>query len=572
MAYFFNGNMIESPAVVSRVDDSAMLNRSINVGNIVALLGKCTGGQPGTVLRFSDPTAAAAALGSGELVSAVKRAFAPSADTASPAEVLVVRVNPATQSTLVLKDSLAATVATLTSTGYGLRENQIKVKIEAATNTGLKITTQRGDAYYTQDDIFRNAFKVRYSGAQVSAVMTVSSTQVILQAPSGTAVATIDLATYPTVQELVDRINAVSGFAASVQDGNGEKLTLQGLDACTTQDVKTADYIAKAHLQAVIDWFNGAGEGYVTAVRAADVGTLPAAIPFTYMADAIEGVTTNTEWTAGFTALQSVDAQWVVPISSDPAIHAMADAHCVFMSGIGRRERRSICGAPLATTDAAAIVLAKAINSDRTSLVHIGGWDYNDAGVLTLYPPYIVAAMVAGAFAGLTPGTPLTNKSLRLRGLERKLRNPTDTDALIRGGVMALEDTGTAYKVVKSISTWLTNTKFNRVEQSVGVALDYTARAVRNALEQVKGIKANPQSLALAASLVETTLRELAKPEPNGLGVLAGDEESPAYKDIRATLAGDVIAVTAQVSPVIPANYIAITLHAVPYSGAVAVG
>jgi hypothetical protein len=50
----------------------------------------------------------------------------------------------------------------------------------------------------------------------------------------------------------------------------------------------------------------------------------------------------------------------------------------------------------------AAIAAAKAINSDRTAYVHLGFYDYDANGALTLYPPYIAAAMVAGAFAGST--------------------------------------------------------------------------------------------------------------------------------------------------------------------------
>lgn len=81
----------------------------------------------------------------------------------------------------------------------------------------------------------------------------------------------------------------------------------------------------------------------------------------------------------------------------------------------------------------------------------------------------------------------MTNKALKVRGLERKLRNPTDTDRLITGGVLCVEDVATGFKVVQSISTWLINDNYNRVEQSVGVALDFTARNVRNALDVLRG-------------------------------------------------------------------------------------
>ena len=571
MSFFFKGQLLTTPAVVSTVNDAAMLPRAVDVGNAVAYIGKAAGGKPNTILEFDNPDQAVAALGKGDLVDAIVRGFNPSSDTGGPAKVIAIRVDPALQSALALRDSVAATVINLASTGFGLRENQVKVKVEEASGgRGLKLTTQRGNDFFSRDNVYRDAFQIRYTGGQASAVMSVSQTQVILSAPSGTPVATIDLATFPTIQELVDRINATTGFTASVLDGNGAQKALDGLDTVSAQDVRTANYTARADLQAVVDWFNSASEGYVTATRASGVGTLPVAMPFTHMTGGSDGSTTNSEWTAAFTTLQTADVQWFTPLSSDPSIHAMAAAHEAFMSTVGNKERRAIVGAPLGTSDAAAIALAKAINSDRTSLVHLGGYDYDviGDGALKLFPPMIVAAMIAGAFAGVAPGTPLTGKSLRLRGLERKLRVPVDTDALLSGGVLPIEDSTRGYRVVQSISTWLTNGKFNRREQSVGAALDFSCRFIRDRLESLKGAKGNPQTLSLAYTTVETACLELAKLESSGgPGVLAGDEANPPFKNLTVTLTGDAITVAVELSPVIPVNYVAATINAVPYSG-----
>jgi len=234
---------------------------------------------------------------------------------------------------------------------------------------------------------------------------------------------------------------------------------------------------------------------------------------------------------------------------------------------VARMERRCIVGGDIGTTDDVAIEAAKSFNNDRTSYVHLGYYDYNAAGALTLYPPYLLAALLAGMFSGVNPGTALTNKSIKVRGLERKLRNPTDTDRLINGGVLCVEDTPSGYKVVKSITTWLVNTNYNRVEVSVGVALDFVSRNVRNILDPLRGAKGTPTLLSEAVSRVDSTLRELARPEPIGPGVLVGDEANPAYKGITAALEGDVLRVEFSCSPVIPCNYIPIAIHAVPYSG-----
>ncbi len=567
MSVFFNGRLLVSPTTASAVNDEAMRNRNLTVGNVVALIGQSTGGAPNTPLTFATPAEAKATLVSGELLDAVQRAFSPSSQTGGPDRVIAVRVNPAIQAVLALVDATPVTVINLASTDYGLRTNQIAVKIEAGTVSGKKLTTQFGTSYYSEDNVARNAFQIRYSGVQASGRMSITGTTVTLEAPNSTVVATIDLNAYPTVQQLVDRINVTTGFAATVQDGNGSKAALNGLDYVSNQDVKTANYTAAANLQAVVDWFNGFGEGYVTATRAAAVGAVPANIGFTYLAGGTDGTVTNTEWSNAYTTMQTVDAQWVTPVSGSASIHAMNDAHCIFMSNVGRKERRGNVGMAAGSSDAAAIAAALALNSDRTSLTHLGVYDYDDAGALTLYPPYIAAAMISGAFAGVNPSTALTNKSLAIRGLERELRNPVDTDPLINGGVLCLEKTAQGYKVVKSISTWLTNDNYNRVEISTGVAVDFTARNVREAVDILRGEKGSPITLSRAVSITDSTLRELSRPEPSGPGVLVGDDDNPAYRNIVATLEGDVLRISFECRPAISVNYILVTIYAVPFSG-----
>ena len=565
MSVFFNGRLWVSPATMSVVDDSKMYARGLSVGNVLALVGRADGGEPNTALTFGSTAEARAVLRGGDLLRAVERAFAASAQSPGPSSIVVVRVNPATQAALMLKDSTAGDSISLVSTNYGLTDNQIKVKVETGTNVGLKLTTQFGEAYSSVDDLVRNAFSIQYSGAGAG-VMTVTNTAVTLLL-NGTETTIIDLNTYSTVQTLVDRLNAVTSIAATVLDGNADKPSLNGLDGIASQDIKTTLYTAKGTLQAAIDWFNSAGEGYVNATRPAAATKVPVNLAFTYLAGGADGSVTNTEWASAFETLQGEDVQWVVPLSGDGAIHAMVDAHVSYMSNIARMERRAICGTASATTDAQAILAAKNLNSDRTSLTHLGIYDYDNSGNLVMFEPYIAAAMIGGAFAGLNPGTPLTNKSLKIRGLERKLRNPTDTDALILGGVLCLEDTRTGYKVVQSITTWLTNQNYNRREISVGVALDFVMRNVRNAVDEIRGFKNNPIQLSLAVERTESVLRELARPEPSGPGVLAGDEANPPYKNISASAVGDQLQIEFQCSPVLPINYIPVTCFAVPWSG-----
>ena len=568
MSVFFNGRLIVSPATASVINDSALQPQNASVGNVVALIGRSAGGQPKTPLRYGSPQEAARDLVSGELLDAVRAAFDPSPETGGPQTIVVIRVDNALQSSGVLKDSAAANVINLTSVNYGVRENQIQFKVEAGSVSGLRVTTKRGNDYYSKDNIERRAFSVQYTGGLASGTMTVTGTTVVLAAPAGTTVATLDLTQYGTIVDLVDRINVVPGFEASVLDSSYNAPALNGLDFVTAVDVKTAPYTAKSDLQAVVDWLNGPTQDFVRATRVNGAGKPPTLVDWTFMSAGSDGLTTFNDWATAFEVLQTVDVQWVTPISGDPAIHALADTHASYMSDVALRERRVICGTVLNTTDLQAVDAAKALNSKRTSLVHIGHYNFDPLGKLVLYPAYMTAALISGAFSGVNPGTPLTNKAIKVRGLERNLRNPTDTDVLINGGVFCVEKTDDAYKVVKSISTWLNDRNYAKVEQSTGWALDFTARRVREALDVLRGAKGGPISLQRAISITESELRELAKAEPQGPGVLVGDSQSPAYRNISAELAGDVLRVQFECSPAIPVNYVLVSIFAVPYSGA----
>lgn len=566
---FFAGRLWRTPVTVSQVDDTAEAPTSLTVGNVLAILGIAQGGQPNAVLTFDNPSQVAPVLKGGELCTAVTKAFNPSNDDGvnAPGTVIAIRVGTSTPAALTLNDSASAAAINLATTDYGVQTNLTKVKVETGTVSGKKLTVQLGQSFYTGDNIGRNAFNVQYTGGQSTATMTVSNSTVTLSAPSGTPVATIDLNVYKNVLQLVDRINATPSFTATVAAGSETTPALNGLDSVTAHDVKTAVYTETANLQACVDWFNSTAQGYVTAVRPAGAGLAPANIAFTYLAGGTDPAVLTQDWTNALTVLQGADVQWVVPLSSDPAIHAAVDAHVQFMSGQGRKERRALCGPAIGTSLAAVQALPLALDSDRTSICWPGYYDYDVNGVLTLYAPYFTAVLVAAGFAGSNPGTPMTNKTLTVRGLELNPNNPADTDLLIESGVLCLEKTPQGYKVVRSISAWLSNDNYNRVEVSCGAATDFTVRNVRDALDHLRGSRGDPNILTRAITTTETALKQLAKAPPEGPGVIVGDANNPAFRNITASLTGDVLTVDYECSPVIPVNFILNSVAIVPFSG-----
>ncbi len=597
MSVFFNGQLLVTPQTASAVNDDAMLNQNLSVGNVIAYVGQAQGGQSMEILSFGTPNEAKQVLVAGELCDAVVNAFAPSAQTGSPQTVKAIRVNKANLATLDLAVSGTGngTFGTLSGLTYSKSDLAIKAKVEQGSLSNLiniTLAGGTGSGAWTVAGSDINA-----PGVNVHLITTVTKLEILPHTDASTGkevgsikvttdvgatekVVTLDLSQYPTLGDVADFLSTVTNTAGDKAvellfiDPSNAFLPPNVLDQAKYENTGTDHDVTKAmswNGYTIQNWFDKNASAFVgfkvDATNSAKWVLGPAVADYQYLTAQPNTAPVIADWADAIDLLEfDRNVQWVHTVSGDPAIHSLLLHHVTVCSN-QYKERRAICGTVAGTTDAQAIAAAKSINSPRVSLVHIGYYDYDAAGKLFLRPPYMTAGLVAAGFAGVNPGTPLTNKSLMVQGLERDLRNPTDTDALILGGVMPIENTETGYKVTQSISTWLGDTKYNNREQSCGVAIDFTQRNVRQAVDTLRGSKQSPILLSQALSVTKGQLTELAKPEPMGPAVLVGDENSPAWRNVTGTIEGDVLRIQYEASPAIPNNYILITMYARPYSG-----
>lgn len=142
----FSGSSLIVPGAFSAIDASQMVSASRGLGNVLAILGDCTGGKPNTPLYFRNGDDAKRVLRSGPLVDAIRMAFDPALSPDVPGADLIVaiRTDPATQSTLNLAGG-SGTSITLTSLDYGVWTTSIQVKVESGSSTGKKVTVQYVD-------------------------------------------------------------------------------------------------------------------------------------------------------------------------------------------------------------------------------------------------------------------------------------------------------------------------------------------------------------------------------------------------------------------------------------------
>lgn len=582
---YFAGTSSVRPQVRTFVDDAGLIPFQIGSPRIVALLGQATGGVPKTPLRFSTPNEARAMLRGGDLLRGVMLAFYPSTDSRGAQEVIAVRVAPTTggtpssPATKTFVDGAAADALVLTSVNYGAADNQIRMKVEAATiplsingvDHGLKLTLEFAPEPRVYDNVYRQSFKVQYVGAATTCTMTITASTLTLNSSTDSEDLVVQFASYPTIQAVAAVIDAHPMYEASVLSKTLEEPSASALDFVTAVDIKAAARTVTSDLEEVIKRLNAGDQTFVVASRATAAGAPPAVTAFKYLAGGSDGgAPSNGDWEDSFATIEKTLAAFVVPVSSSAAIHAMASDHCSFVSRDGTNPRRAFLGGPLGERTATLsnyLTRASDLNADRVGHVAMGLKGFDLDGAAIVYPPYLAAAAVAGLQAGVpTIGEPITHKSIRANGLEW-VPTISDQEVLIRGGLITFEfvEPEGFYRIVRGVSTWRKNDAFHRVEISTGIALDEVVRAVTKGLDIFLGQKAAPEVLALVGGRTRSILRGL-----ENAGIIVGDRRdngtgkalSPAFSDIVISLDGDVVSVEFRCSPVVPLNFINVTIHA----------
>lgn len=565
----WNGKYYLIPQAASRVDSSGLANSPLGGANKVALLAEMVGlVPPKTAVKINSPSLALQLLhpNSEEARLAAQLLFDPSPGAQGASEVYLVPVNPATAASATFSD-----VLTLTSYLYGQTANQVKAKIESGT-TGKKVTIQYLDNVETFDNLTKSSFSIQYTGAGSAATMTINTaaaTHLLTTTCTGATGdnLSLDLETYNTIQALVDAINSTGKYTATADTAKPKADSSLQLDNVTTQDIKTAAYVAHSDLQAIIDGINRLS-GYVSASKVVDAGAVPANAPWTFLSAGSDGTTTNDTWQEAFDLLKTMKIDLVVPLTGDDSIHSMADAHCNYMSGPnGKSERRCFVGGDLQswnsesarlTSIAAIITASKNLNSDRTMHVGLGAKFYDPNGNVKLYPAYMTACMYAGIAGGGSPVLPLTRKYLRCLGLEVELR-VSEIEQFLEGNGVAVPIPdpvqGAGYVISRQLTTWNQDDDLYRIEFSVGRGADYIAREIRNRHELMIG-KPGTESLDITIVNLTNAVLEAAKREEYIRNF------DPKKTQLRVD--GTVRYVDYYAEPILPVNWIFSTYHLRP--------
>ena len=124
---YFNGKLLTIPGAYSSVESSMTSTKTGGGAKIMAILGECTGGEPGTVQFFTEPSVAKKVLKSGELLKAMQKAWNPVSKTKEGVSlgganvIAAIRTNKATKGESVIHQStqVEATIGTVISSVNG---------------------------------------------------------------------------------------------------------------------------------------------------------------------------------------------------------------------------------------------------------------------------------------------------------------------------------------------------------------------------------------------------------------------------------------------------------------------
>lgn len=386
--------------------------------------------------------------------------------------------------------------------------------------------------------------------------------------PAGPATYTISgkafslaLASYPTVQRVVDRINSKSakGFSATVVTTlNASTFGLANLDTFPASDIVAAADGPKHDLYSIVTALNR-DSSLIVAERSAAGVKPPATLSTTNLAGGSDGgVPVASDWEIALAALRTQFVQFVWVNSSDPAIHAKLAAHLTEMWGIGRDERQAFVG--LVTDDTktnvkSAIAL---LNSPYMTPLAQEIQVYDPDGVAVWLSPVYEALLATGMAAGRSAvGEPLTWKYPQVLAFRQDSTWSPDEDAeeMLAAGLMFLATDHLGARWERSITSYLQAdnpilTEFSFVE-SVGASL----KDLRRYLQALIG--GNNADITAATLFGLASARLDRQKDPKDLALIR-NWQTLAIEDL-----GDAYGLDYQVAPKEPVNFIQITAHVV---------
>jgi len=341
-----------------------------------------------------------------------------------------------------------------------------------------------------------------------------------------------------------------------------KKSDVSVVNAAATPEASATKLTVRSDLWAIVDALSASN--IVDAARATGANMRPAAVSgsaeqgfFTGgSAPVLNAADTALAFDVAFEAIEFMDIQIVVPISSDIQIGAKLSKHCID-SALAGYERCSYFGAPAGQTLAQMFsTYTSKLNSRHVAVAGQEVYVEDSTGALAWKSPVYMAVMLAGMQAGTSVATPLTWKRPSVFNVRADWDGSRDASEAIQKGIVNISKDTLGFKIERSVTSWLEDDNPIYSEISANESVNTSVRDLRAALQirigdAVFGKTANKMKSVVEARLNQQVTQGFIK----------------AWQNVSVEDLGDTIKISYECAATEPLNFIKLTAFVVRIAG-----
>lgn len=460
-------------------DTTAITGTSSGSEKPLMLLGSAQGGKPDTVYEVTNMIQAREIFRGGELVDAMELAWNPSSASFQAGKILAMRVDGATPATIT-KDGLK-----LTSKLYGVEANEIQVSLTKDYKGARRFTVSKGSETATYDNV-GEIFTVTADAKETTkiAILGTAGKATSLTITLGEAqplTFTLGKNGIADTYTLVNTLNTIDGIRATIAYGGDKNVSTALLDPIAEKAVGEGVTVTSVYG----DLENQLSYNNLIEVTSVNHGTPLKDFAVTNLAGAQDGVI-PTSWANQIAKFANEGGYYMVPLTPERAIHAEARAFVTERNNEGE-PMRAIVGGAYDETPAESMARARALKSDRVSVVGFSAKRTMDDGRQLQLPAYMMSAQVAGFASGLPVGESVTFKHFAINELS-SLYDGNIHDTLNNNGVIMANfvrnRNDSHFRIEEDITTYMDRENFIKNSNANGEAHDFLVSELRVNLEE----------------------------------------------------------------------------------------
>ena len=285
-----------------------------------------------------------------------------------------------------------------------------------------------------------------------------------------------------------------------------------------------------------------------------------------FLAGGIEGVTAQEDWQAALDLLRPLRVGTIVPLTGDPSVHAILEAHLEWRAGLGESEADGVVG--LSALDGSGeptgVLPNKqsvkdqivGLNTRHLSACFQSIERFNIAGTRRTFEPWFQAVICAGMQAGADLGRPLTHKYGNVLSIaqDSSINIEDDANEMLQSGALFMQKVrNKGFYWVRAITTHLTSNNLAFTERNLNQAINFVVFEVREELKRAIGENGD-----------KTTLTDLKNSASKKLGELVSGSVNPItdFRSLTLSVSGsDVLDFSCEVEFPPPINFVDATLN-----------